>query len=174
MDFNKQNFLNLLKQEELFKSQGKSLDETLQNKLISYQIMIEDQVFWESCEKYLKIFNLFISKTISMDQFLDQFYMIRSSNLESRQVLEKKFKEEALNLSSPSVEITVAFNSKSRGFEKLISTIYSLTDVYDCDVTLESNLNNPESIYYGMSEEYFRLVIESLYLSKLEKYCKKF
>jgi hypothetical protein len=46
-----------------------------------YWILLEDQIFWQSRKEYCQILNLFVRKKISLDEFFNQFYSLRSSNL---------------------------------------------------------------------------------------------
>jgi hypothetical protein len=80
---------------------------------------------------------------------------------------------EACEILTQSNEIDVQLNPESLGFTKIISYLHSLVDTCDPDVTLEMNLNHPDLIGYGISEEYLRLRIEEYFLPQLEKYCKK-
>ena len=88
-------------------------------------------------------------------------------------MLKNKLEEQAFVVSPKSTEINLQVNFKSEGFTKIISFLYSLTDLYDPDVTLEMNFDEPELRLYGISEEYLRLMIESNFLPKLKEYCKK-
>lgn len=71
--------------------------------------------------------------------------------------------EEIFILNSNEIDIKV--NAKSYGFTEVISYLHSLPDLCDPVVSLEMNLENPQSVFYGLIEEYF--------LPELKKYCKK-
>jgi len=132
---------------------------------MSYLFLIDDTIFWESREEYIQILELFVSKKITLDQFLSQFYRLRGLNLRSSKMLKNKLEEQAFVVSPKSTEINLQVNFKSEGFTKIISFLYSLTDLYDPDVTLEMNFDEPELRLYGISEEYLRLMIESNFLT---------
>lgn len=84
--------------------------------------------------------------------------------------MKKELEEEAFAGSSKSTEINIPFNSKSCGFTKIISSLHSLVDLCDQDITLKMNLNEPKLLFYGVSKEYLRLIIENSFLPELEKY----
>lgn len=46
-------------------------------------------------------------------------------------------------------------------------------DLFDPDITFDMNLNHPDLIEYGISEEYLRFRIEEYFLPKIKEYCKK-
>ena len=107
---------------------------------------------------------MFVNKKISVDQFLDQFYTLRGSNLYSARMFTEKLEKE------PFSEINIQFNPKSYGFTDLISDLHSVTDVYNPDVSLKMNLKYPDLVFYGMSKEYLILEIEEYFLPQLKKY----
>ncbi len=76
-------------------------------------------------------------------------YRLRSSSLSSAIRLSKRLEEEIFLLKSNEIDIQV--NPKSSGFPKIISSLYSLGDICDPDVTLEMNFKQPELIFYGIS-----------------------
>jgi len=177
MKFDKHKFLELLKERKSLKKEGKLLedyDKTKHDELISYLILLEDQIFWESRKEYIQILDLFVSKKITRDQFSRQFCRLRGSNLRSARMWKEKLEEEAFVVFPKSNEIDIQFNPKSCGFTKIISYLHSLVDVCDPDVTLEMNFKHPELLWYGISEEYLRLRIEEYFLPQLEKYCKEY
>jgi len=165
MQFDKDKCVKLLKERKSLQKEGKSLreyDRTKYHELIDYLTWIHDEIFWESRQKYIQILDLFVSKKITLDQFFDQFFSLRGSNLTSAKMWEEKLEKEAFVVSP-----------KSYGFTKIISYLHSIADLCDPDVTFEMNLKDPELITYGISEEFLRLRIENYVLPKLEKYCKK-
>lgn len=168
--------LKLLKERKGLQKEGKFLsdfDKAKANELTRYLTMLCDQIFWENRKKYCQMLDLFIKKTISPDEFLNQFYGLRSSNLKAYRMWEKNLEEEACGILTQSNKIDFQLNPESGGFTKIISNLHSLTDLYDPDITLEMNLKHPELIGYGISEEFLRLGIEEKFLPQLEKYCKK-
>jgi len=169
MKFDKDKCLKLLKERKRLQKKGKLLQDSNKAKhdeLISYLILLEDQIFWESRKKYIQILDLFVSKKITLDDFFSQFFGLRSSNLRSA----KMWEEEAL-LKPNKIDIQV--NPKSCGFTEIISDLHSTADACDPNVTLEMNLKYPKFLYYGISEEYLKLRLKNYFLPELEKYCKK-
>jgi hypothetical protein len=176
MKFDKDKCLKLLKERKSLQKEGKFLwdyDKAKNDELISYLIMVEDEIFWESRKKYCQILDLFIRKKISLDEFSNQFYVLRGSNLKASRMWEKNLEEEACGILTQSNKIDFQLNPESGGFTKIISYLHSLVNARNPDVTLEMNLKQPELLWYGISEEYLRLRIEKYFLPQLEKYCKK-
>jgi hypothetical protein len=121
--------------------------------------LVEDQIFWENRKEYIQILDFFVSKKLALSNF---------SSKRSNQKLE----EEIFVRNSNEIDINV--NPKCFGFTKLIYFIYSLAEMSDDEISLEMNLEQPQSLDYVISEEYFRLKIEEYFLPKLKKYCEKF
>ena len=73
MKFDKDKCLKLLNERKSLQKEGKLLpdyDKAKNDELISYLIMVEDQIFWESRKEYIQILDLFVSKKISLDEFV--------------------------------------------------------------------------------------------------------
>ena len=173
MKFDKDKCLKLLKERKSLQNEGKSLrdyDKAKHDELLSYLIMIDDQIFWESRKEYVQILDLLVSKKITLDQLFKQFCGLRGSNLRSARMWKEKLEEEAFVVFPKSTEINIQVNPKSCGFTKIISYLHTLVDICDPNVTLEVNLKQPELLLYGISEEYLRLIIEEDFLPQLEKY----
>ena len=144
------------------------------DELIEYLTLLEDQIFWKSRKKYVKILKLFCHKKINLDEFFIQFGSLMGSNLKASRIWKKNLEAEAYRISTQSNEINGELNSESQGFTKIIYYLDSLIDICDPDITLEMNLKeDPELFFYGISEEFLRLTIENNFLPQLEKYCKK-
>jgi hypothetical protein len=172
--FDKDKCFKLLKERKSLQKEGKLLrdyDKAKNDELISYLILIEDQIFWESRKEYIQILDLFVSKKITLDQFFKQFGGLRGSNLKASRMWEEKLEEEACGILTQSNKIDFQLNPESNGFTKIISNLHSWTDLYDPDITLEMNLKHPELSGYGISEELLRFTIEENFLPQLEKYC---
>ena len=176
MKFDKDKYLKLLKERKSLQKEGKLLrdyNKAKHDELISYFIMVEDQIFWESRKEYIRILDSFVSKKITLDQFFMQFCGLRGSNLKSARIWKNNLEEEACGICTQSNEIYFQLNLESAGFTKIISNLHSWTDLYDPDTTLEMNLKQLELITYGISEEALRIMIEENFLPRLEKYCNK-
>jgi hypothetical protein len=176
MKFDKDKCLKLLKERKSLQKEGKLLrdyDKAKNDELISYLIMVEDQIFWESRKEYIQMLDLFVSKKITLDHFFTQFCGLRGSNLKSSRMWKNNLEEEASGIWTQSNKIDFQLNPESGEFTKIISNLHSWTDLYDPDITLEMNLKQPELIGYGISEEFLRFIIEEDFLPQLEKYCKE-
>ena len=93
MKFDKDKCLKLLKERKSLEKEGKLLEDRHKAKndqLISYLILIEDQIFWESLKEYIQILDLFVSKKITLDHFFNQFCGLRGSNMRSAIMWEEK------------------------------------------------------------------------------------
>lgn len=172
--FNKNKCLKLLKKKKELEKEGKLLrnyNENMNDELINYFILIEDQIFWENRKEYLKLLTFFINKKISINQFSEQFCGLRSTNINLFIMFEKHLEKEALSNLEKKNKINILINPDSSGFTEIISYLHSLIDIYNPDVTLEMNLQNPELLFYGISEEFLRFRIEEYFLLELKKYC---
>lgn len=176
MEFDKHKCLKLLKERKSLKKEGKLLrdyDKAKNDELISYLILLEDQIFWKSRKEYIQILESFCINKTNLADFFRKFCRLRGSNLRSARMWKEKLEEEAFVVFPKSNEIDIQLNPKSCGFTKIISYLHSLVDVCDPDVTLEMNLKQPELLWYGISEEYLRLRIEEYFLPKIKEYCKE-
>jgi hypothetical protein len=175
MQFNKKKCLALLKEKNKLAQEGNwNYDKVRNKELVGYLTLLEDQIFWQSRKEYFQILDLFVSKNITFDEFFDQFSGLRCSNREVSQMQKKNLEAEAFGIFTKSNEIDFQLNPESRGFSKIIYSLYYWLDVYNPDITLDMNLENPELIWYGMSEEYLRLSIKDNFLPEIGKYSKEF
>lgn len=61
--FDKDKCLKLLKERKSLQKEGKLLrdyDKAKHDELISYLILVEDEIFWESRKEYIQILDLFV------------------------------------------------------------------------------------------------------------------
>ena len=113
MKFDKDKFLKLSKERKSLQKEGKLLrdyNKAKNDKLISYLILAEDKIFWESGKEQIQILNLFVIKKITLEQFFKQFCGLRSSNMGSVRMWEEKLEEESL---VKLTEIIIQVNPKS-------------------------------------------------------------
>ena len=192
MKFNKINFLKLLKKRNELQKQSKSLLDEDNNKLKNYCILSKDQAFWQSRNKYMEIIESVVKNDITMDQFCTQFCSLRLSDLETadiwidtleseacnNSILKRVLKEKIQNcliekkLLSIKTINQIQLKPRSYKFTKLISFIHSLVDLYDPDIKLEMNLKDGD-VTYGISEEFFKQMIENHFIPKIKKYNDK-
>lgn len=165
MKFNEQKCLELIAESNKLLQQGKSLwdyDKVKNKKWVEYITMLHDDIYWKTRDQYLQIIEGFISKIITVDEFIKKFDDLRRSNMNVSEMWEKNLATER-DLPNP----------KSRGFTKIISNIDMRIEIFDPEVTLDINLKYPELVCYGMSEEFFKLDLKNNYLPRISEYCKK-
>lgn len=175
MKFNKNKFLQLLKEKALFISKNGSLKDfqTLYRekylKLLEYQGLLEENIFWKRQKRYIKILDDFIHNKIVFDQFMRQLFNLKASN-------RKLYRELIINLeknllTNPALDdINIDYNPKSVGFIKLVSDLELSADICDPELSTEKNLKLPEQVEYRLSEELFKLNIEEFFLPKMKNY----
>jgi len=69
-----------------FEKGGRSLlnfDKARNHELTCYLILLENQIFLKNREKYYQVLDLFTRKIIIIDEFFNQFYGLRRSNLKT-------------------------------------------------------------------------------------------
>lgn len=176
MDFNKKKFLALLKERKSLKKESKFLwdyDKAKNKELVEYLTLLDDQIFWQSRKEYCQMLDLFVRKKITLDEFFNQFYGLRGSNLRSAKMWEENLEAEACGIVTKSNEIDFQLNPEACGFTEVISDLHSLINLCDPDITLEMNFKNPELLLYGISEEFLRLDLKDNYLPRIGEYCKE-
>lgn len=176
MDFNKKKCLELMKESSQLEKKGKflgSYDQTKYNELLDYHILLGDNIFWNSREKYLQIIESFLHRSIDVNEFIKQFDKLRRSNLDEFKLLEKNLIAEAYAVLPEASEIDLKLNPQSVKFSHLIETISNCIELLNPNHTLEIDLEHPELIVYGMSEEFFRITLKDNYLPRILKYSKK-
>lgn len=166
MKMNKQEYLQLIAESNELLQEGKFLheqDPVKINKLMHYFTMLSDDIFWKSRYQYLEIIKSFISRNVEVTEFIKKFYFLRYSNSNAAEVRKD-------NLAN---EIDFQLNPASHGFSDIIESINTTLELFDSDITLEMNLENPELIGYGISKEFLIIDLKTNYLPKICKYCKK-
>lgn len=166
MIFDRQKCLELMEESKKLRQKGKSLydlDPIKSQKLTQYITLLWDHIFWKSKDQYLQIIEFFLSEWMNIDEFIDQFSRLRRSNMTASEKLEENLKN----------EIDFQPNLESRGFTKIISSIYDIIELFDPEVTLQMNLRDPELVFYGISEDFVKLAIIKNYLPLIREYCKK-
>ena len=116
---------------------------------------------------------MFVRQKISLDEFFKQFFRLRDSNLKASKIWEENLESEACGILTQSNEIDFQFNPESRGFTKIVSDLYSWTDLYDPDRILEMDLKNPDLFGYRINEEFLRRLIKEDFLPRIGKCCEE-
>ena len=171
MDFSKKRYLELIKESNKLRQEGKFLydyDKAKYDELSQYVTLLNDDIVWESRKEYLQIIKLFISRRISIDEFIQQYGHLRRSNFEALKRRQKNL-EDLPNES----DIDFQLNPQSVGFTEIIGSIYASIDLFDPDITLDMNFMHPELIGYGISEEFLRLDLKDNFLPRIRAYCKE-
>lgn len=176
MDFNKQKFLKLLQESEKLREQNKFLrdsDPARYGELSQYQVFLEDNIFWRSRLEYCQMLDSFANQKMMLDELFDKFYSLRASNLEVITMWEEIFKAEACGSLPPSKDIGFKFHPQSSGFTRIISSLHSVINLCEPEITLDMNLEKPDLIGYGISEELLRRNIKNNFLPRIAAYCNK-
>ena len=135
-----------------------------------YVSLLYNQICWEKAEKYLELVSSLLQNELTVDDFQDQFYDLRSLNDNDYGQLLKQLKHEVQSGELTMTEIEI--NPQSKRFSSIIEDyLFYLLDLYDPDVTLEQDLENPDSIYLAMSGSTLKSIIEERIKPKLENYC---
>jgi len=166
MDFNKQKCLELMAESKKLLQQGKYLwdyDKAKNKELTEYLTLLYDDIFWKSRYQYLQILESFVSRSIDIDELIQKFNDLLVSNRKA-----SKMREE--NLEN---EIDFQLNPESPGFSEIISSLTTIIDLVNPDITLDINLKYPELIGYGISEELLKLCLKNNFLPRIYEYCKK-
>lgn len=166
MKFNKNKYFELIQNDE-------NLENINKVKLKSYSYLLDDYAFWQNKYDYYQMFQLFVNEIISIDELRSQFFTLRNSNLYTARMRKKNFKAEAKSsfVKLNSVESEIDYNCK--GFENIISTLHDYLDLYNPDVTLDMEIEDPELIGYSISEEGLKIIIKNRFLPKISQYWKK-
>ena len=167
MEFNKKKCVELMVESKKLLQQGKSLhdyDPAKNTKLAEYLTLLYDDVFWASRHQYLQILESFTNRSIDINESIQKFYDLRCSNMKASETRVKNLEN----------EIDFQLNPEAYGFTDIISSIDMTIDLFDSDITLEMDLEDPELTVYGMSEESLRLDIKENFLPIIYVCCKKY
>ena len=160
MKFNIKEYQSLLHDKKL-------LSDIEKTKLETYHYLLDDHFLWQNKENFCELIQLFLNKTISITEFSSKFKTLKYTSLTQSHVLQKKIKTEAqTQLNKLEIEI----NPICQDFEELISFLDDTLNLYDPDISFEMNLENPDLIGYGISEEFFRNVLKDNFLTKINEY----
>ena len=89
MNFNKTRCLKSLKERKEVRKKSPTLwysNRAKSKQLSRYLDLLNDQIFWQNRRKYCQMLDLFISTKISIEDFFDQFYHLRASDLKASRV----------------------------------------------------------------------------------------
>jgi len=149
MDFDKEKCLKLMKESEKLRQQGKLLwnyDKIKSKELTRHLTFLWDEIFWQNRNQYLQILESFISRKITVDEFMQQFGQLRRENKNASDMRQKNLEAEACGVLPKTSEIDFQLNPQSVGFTKIIGSIYSSIDLFNPDIDFDMNLKHPELI----------------------------
>ena len=122
-----------------------------------YITLLNDDIVWQSRKEYLQILKLFISRRISVEEFIQQYGQMRRLNFEALKRRQKNLEDKALVILPKVSEIGFQLNPQSSGFSKILSSIDNGIDLFG----------------YGISEEFLILGLKDNFLPRISEYCKK-
>ena len=147
-EFNIVRYIELLKEDQELRSQGSSFyyegDKAKRSELLSYGIMVENQIIYNRRNEYIPLIEKYVSKKIELFSFIFEFCTIRRKDLNLLDHLENNFEE----LSK------VLIDSKSNEFGDRIQAIFETFEFVDDDIS--------ESKFRSFMEESF-LQIEQIF-----------
>jgi hypothetical protein len=147
--FDKLEYIKLLEKEKILSTKGSSLESENQeedNRLLSYRIILENQIYYNNRYEYQFLMKNYISEKISTLAFISAFFKLFRIDRDRLEPIEKDLK----GLSNFSID------SKSKNFATFISEIFE-----DCDYLFDENCE--------VMEEEFKDSIKKKY-SQMQKY----
>lgn len=147
--FNTVEYIKLLEKEKILATKGYSLyseNEEENSRLRSYQIILEDQIYYNNRYEYQFLIKCYISEKMSTLAFISAFLKLFRIDRDRIKPIEKDFKRLS----------TFSIDSKSKNFATFISEIFE-----DCDYSFDENCK--------VTEEEFKDSIKKKY-SQIQKY----
>lgn len=149
------NTLNKLRYIELLKKNKKislyQVNETEYLELLSYGMVIHDQLTYNHREKYIQLMKKYLAREIDSFSLKLQFFEIQRNEREIVKSIEQNLEK----LQS------ISINLESENFSLLI------TDIFNACEALKFNFESPET--YGIDESDFRIFLENQ-LIQIENY----
>ena len=128
-------------------------------KLKSYNLIVENSVFWASRQAYLEMIQSFLSKKIDGETLTSKFLELRTQDMIRTNELCARIEDQIL----PIPDLYYTF--KAKDFSSAINGLFLAIDQYDPDFD-DSNWNDIVS-----SESKLRSVIQKKFVPRLEKSC---
>lgn len=147
--------------EELLGPSKKPRDRSknLSQKLINYNIVVEQGLFWVSRQAYLELLKSFLLKEIDGVTFSSKFFRLRGQNMARADEICEKIEEGIKPIPD------FYYISKSDDFNSAIDGLFFAIECYSPNIE-DSDWN--ETVY---SESKLRSVIQERYLPILQKSC---
>jgi len=152
--FNKVRYIELLKKYQSLQSKHSSLwqeDDVEYSELLSYGVILENQIFYSRRHDYIALIEKYVTKEIDSLLLRLEFFQMQREDRKIIKDLEKNFER----LSNVSID------SKSGEFSPLIGDIFDACEALKCD-------SEPEEAY-GITEPQFRAFLEKTFL-QMQKY----
>ena len=114
-----------MKESKKLSQEGKSLwdyDKTKSNELTQYLTLLNDDIVQQSRKEYFQILELFISRSIDVEEFFQQYDQLRRSNRDASKMRKENLEAEACGILPKASEIDFCKPS--------ISWIYRNTLIY--------------------------------------------
>jgi len=134
MKYDEIKYLDLLRYSNRLKKQGKFLydeDEQAYLKLLEYQILIRDHVFWKKKQNFILLITDFLNKILNTEEFINEFFYIHNQIEAMHEAFKTDF--EKLKNFEP--------DSRSIGFGDPIEEIFINSDNFEPDTKEDRNYN---------------------------------
>ena len=160
INFDKTEYIELLKKEELLKNQGTSLSNENpkeDSKLLSYGIILENQIYYNRKAEYIFLVQEYLRENAGEDGarlFVWEFFNIFKKDNKALEILEKEILQQGIQKLA-----TFQMDLKSTEFSALVNQIAGSCEFLTFD---------PEDTY-GITPDQFRNSIQKIYL-KIQKY----
>lgn len=119
---------------------------------LKYSQLLSDLIFWENRNQYLQLMEDFVDASINSKKFETKFFEICRTDNKRFRMLEADFER----------LITFQPNFKSRGFESLISEIFSSCKVFHPDPDSRED--------YELDEEELRIFVRNT-IPQIRNFC---
>jgi len=147
MIYNRKRYIKLLQYEQDLKNQGKSLSDENKDEdfeLLKYKASISSYISWKNRTQFLLLMEKFVNKTISGEEFNDDFFELRQRMKNEYECFHKelcsdKFKD-------------FQIDPRSTGFGSLISFLRAECDNFTEDYQNEEFYNSIKDCFLKLQE----------------------
>jgi hypothetical protein len=152
INFDKTRYIELLKKEELLKDEETSLNREEDLELLSYGIILENQIYYNRKAQYTSLGEQYLREDEGEDGarlFVLEFYTIFKNDNKTLKILEREILQQGIQKLA-----TFQIDPKSTEFSALVNQIVGSCEFLTFD---------PEDTY-GMTLDQFRDSIQKIYL----------
>ena len=147
------------------KKPKKSLKTPLE-KLKSYNLIVENSVFWASRQGYLELVQSFLSKKIDGETLTSKFFRLRTQDMKRAEELCAIIEDQI----PPIPDLYYTF--KAKDFSSIIDELYLEIDLCDPDLEdLEDLPWDDDSMFVVYTESQLRSAIQKKFVPRLQKSC---